>query len=136
MPNADVLGPIQRTLYDVLTGDVDLTAVISGVYDHVPEEAAFPYIVIGEATAVSSGALDRWGRRSAVTLHIWSAYHGWAEALTIVDHLVRLLDEQALAVPGHEFVACRHEQTVTLRDPDADLRHVPCRFSIETERPA
>ena len=134
--NADVLAPIQQALYTRLTSDAGLMADVTGVYDHVPEGAAFPYVVLGEATATPQGALDRYGRRSTVTLHVWSAYHGWSEALGIVDHLIRLLDLQTLTVAGHDFVAMRHEQTVTLRDPDEDLRHVACRFAIETENPA
>lgn len=133
MPNTDVLAPLQQALYTRLTGDAALMADVAGVHDQVPEQAAYPYIVIGEATATPQGAHDRYGRRSTVTLHIWSTYHGFSEALGVLDHLVRLLDHQALPIAGHHTVAVRHAQTVTMRDPDADLRHVAVRFAVETE---
>lgn len=136
MANTDVLAPLQTALYQRLTGDTALMADVTGVYDHVPEGAGFPYLVLGEATATPQGALDRYGRRSTVTLHVWSAYRGYFEALGVVDHLLRLLERQPLAVSGHATVAVRHEQTVTMRDPDADLRHVAVRFAVETEHEA
>lgn len=136
MSNTDVLWPLQTAIYTLLTGDTELMADVTGVYDHVPEGTGFPYVTIGAATATPQGAHDRYGRRSTVTLHVWSAYHGWSEALSIVDHLLRLLDHQDLTVDGHEFVSVHHEQTVSMQDPDEDLRHVAVRFAVETEHPA
>lgn len=136
MPNIDVLGPLQQAVHQLLTGDAQLMADVTGVLDHVPDGQAFPYVVVGEATATPQGAHDRYGRRVTETLHVWSAYHGWAETLTVVGHLVRLLDHQAVTVAGHHLVAVRHEQTVTMRDPDADLRHAAVRFAFETEHVA
>lgn len=135
MANADVLAPIQQALYDVLTGDATLMDDVEGVFDHVPDGTQFPYVTLGAATAIPRGAHDRYGRRVTETLHVWSAYHGWAEAQTIVGHLLRLLDHQTLTVTGHTFVSLRHEQTVSMQDPDDDLRHIAVRFAIETEHP-
>jgi hypothetical protein len=133
MPNADVLWPVQVAMYARASADPGLSGRVTGVFDHVPEGQAFPYLVVGEATATPRGAHDRFGARATVTLHIWSAYHGFAEALAIADDLLRLFDHQPLTVDGHDTVYVHHEQTVTLRDPDADLRHVAVRFAIETE---
>jgi hypothetical protein len=67
-----------------------------------------------------------------MTLHIWSDYGGFAEALGIVRHLMRVIDHQPIAVPGRQLVYAHHEQTVTMRDPDPDVRHVSVRFAFET----
>ncbi len=129
MSNADVLAPIQVAILDRLSPT--LTAL-----DEVPKKTAYPYVVVGEATSTPRGANDRFGARTTITLHVWSAYHGWGEALGIVDDLMLLLDHQPLPISGHSTVAVRHEQTATMRDPDPDLRHAVVRFSIETEHPA
>lgn len=134
--NTNVLGPLHTAIYGRLTGDVTLMAKVTGIFDHVPEGSGFPYVTIGEATSTPDGAHDRFGARSTVTIHVWSARHGFSEALAIASDLMRLLDHQALIVNGHDTVAVRHQQTVTMRDPDADLRHVPVRFAIETENAA
>ena len=136
MPNSDVLLPLQGAVRSLLLADVTLAGKVSGVFDSVPEGTAFPYVTIGDATSNPDNAHDRFGARSTVTLHVWSAYHGYLEALDIADDLLRLLDHQPLAVAGHDTVAIRHQQTVPMRDPDSDLRHVACRFAIETETSA
>lgn len=133
MANSSPLWPIQTALYARLSADATLDGRISGVFDHVPETQTFPYVVVGEATVTSQGAHDRFGARATVTCHVWSAYHGFSEALAIADDLVRLIDHQPLALDGHHTVAVRLEQTITMRDPDTDLRHVAVRFAIETE---
>lgn len=130
MVNADVLLPVQRAVFTRL--DAELTC---GVHDLVPEGAAYPYVVIGEATDTPDNAHDRYGHDSTVTLHVWSTYHGTTEALGIAGELIGLLDHQPLVVDGFDTVAVRHRQTVVMRDPDADLRHVVVRFAITTEQP-
>lgn len=133
MNNTDVLWPIQVGIRAALVADGTLDGRITGVFDHVPEKQAYPYVVVGEATETPLGAHDRFGARATVTLHIWSTYHGFQEALQVRADLMRLLDHQPIDVGDHDLVAVRHAQTVTMRDPDADLRHVAVRFAIETE---
>lgn len=133
MNNADTLWPIQVAVRTRLLADTTLAGKVTGVLDHVPREQTRPYVVIGEATATPQGAHDRFGARSTITLHVWSDYHGYSQALSIVDDLLRVLDHQPLTIGGHHDVAVRFQQTVTMRDPDPDLRHVVVRFAIETE---
>lgn len=140
-PNVEPLLPVLAALDTLLGGaagfDVDVLGdtVTVGVYDHVPEGAAFPHVVIGETTQVPENMHDRFGHRVTVTLHIWSAEHGYFEALAIASHISTLLDHKPLVVDGFDVVAIRHEQTITMRDSDADLRHVPVRYAVHTELP-
>lgn len=136
MPNVDVLGPLQQAQYDRMTGDATLMGKVTGVFDRVPEGTAFPYVQLGEQIATPQGAHDRYGRRTVFTLHVWSAHDGFSEAYGIVDDLLRLFELQDLTVAGHHTVVVRHVQTVTMRDPDGDLRHVAVRFAAETENDA
>lgn len=131
MQNVDVLLPAQRALYNALTGNLTPP---TGVHDEVPDDATFPYVVIGEATATPDNAHDRFGHVATVTLHVWSSAHGYTEALGIVGELLALLDHQALTLDGLDSVVVRWQQTVTMRDPDRDLRHAIARFAISTEQ--
>lgn len=130
--NSDVLLPTQTALYGLLS--VELAPSI-GVHDEVPEGAAFPYVVIGEATVGPDNTHDRFGHVATVTLHVWSTAHGYSETLGIVGQLLELLDHQTLTIAGVDAVVVRWQQTVTMRDPDRDLRHGVVRFSISTEQP-
>lgn len=132
--NSDVAWPIQVAMHARATGDAALSAAVTGVYDHVPESAALPYVTIGEFTVTPTGAHDRFGSRATVTLHAWSTYHGRQEITAIVGHLVRLFDHQPLDVDGAHTVYVHHEQTVTLTEQNNDIRHAACRFAIETEQ--
>lgn len=128
MPNIDALGPTQTALFTVLDA-----GLAQPVYDHVDEGATFPYVVLGDATSTPEHSHDRFGARTTETIHVWSAHHGFSEANGIVSQIIGLLDHQELTVTGHHTVAVRWEQTIPMRDPDADLRHVAVRFAITTE---
>lgn len=137
-PNDDVLAPIQQAMHTRMTGDAALTGRVTGVFDEVPSGQDYPYVVHGEHTSTGQGegAHDRYGRRSTVTLHVWSAYHGTREMLAVVGDLLRLFDLQPLTVDGHRVLSVRQEQTVTMRDPDRDLRHAAVRFAVTTQTEA
>lgn len=128
------LGPIQEAVYDVLSADATLAALITGVFDEVPEGTAYPYVVIGEALEQPDNAHDRFGRQTVETLHVWSDHRGFSDATSIASRVIALLDHQPLTIAGRHHVVTRYEFSQALRDPDKPgLRHIPIRFRILTE---
>ena len=128
---------IQTAVYDLLTGDATLTTTLgAGVYDEVPETAKLPYVVIGEAYETPDLTHNQKGRRTTITLHVWSEQDGFTEAADIADRVITLLDHTALAVSGWSHVVTRFDFSQMLRDPDPNLRHVPVRFVVVTEEAA
>lgn len=132
MDNTDPSWPLQVAIYERLTSDEALMADISGVFDHVPRQTEFPYVSIGSFTSTPSGAHDRFGARTTVTLHGWSTYSGRKEVAVLAGHLLRILDHQPVEAEGLHTVYVHHEQTVTQTEQSNDIRHVSCRFAIET----
>lgn len=131
--SADVsLGVVQTAIYQALSQAPELAGV--GVHDEIPEPAAWPYIVVGEAIEQPDNTHNRFGWQTLATLHIWSRYEGFAEANAIASHVTRLLDHQPLDVSGRHHVVTRSEFAQTLRDPEPGIRHVVLRFRIFTER--
>lgn len=128
------LGPIQEAVYELLTGDTTLMGLVSGIYDEVPEGAAYPWVAIGEALEQPDDRLDGFGRQTVLTLHVWSKHRGFSEATTIASRLMQLLDHQPLDIAGHHHVVTRYEFSQTLRDPEPGVRHIPIRFRILTEQ--
>lgn len=125
---------IQKAVYAKLTGDATLMSKVTGVFDAVPQNQAFPYIVIGDATEVPWDHMGgKRGHETTMALHIWSRYNGFAEALGILADVNRLLDRAALAVTGFATVQCAYEWSTTLRDPDGITRHVPVRYRLLVE---
>lgn len=132
-PNELALLPVQGAMFARIKADAVLNAAIGGrVYDEPPEGAAYPYVVLGDGVETPDNEVAAFASRVAATLHVWSAYRGFREALVIAGHLIRVLDRQPLVVEGRGVVAVRHEQTITLRDPDSDVRHVVVRFAVDT----
>ena len=58
------------------------------VYDENPENAPYPYIVMGEITARDWSDKSADGTEVYSTIHIWSQYHGRKEADEMADALV------------------------------------------------
>lgn len=128
------LGPIQEAVYGVLAADAALGGLVSGVFDEVPETAAYPYVVIGEALEQPDNRHGTFGRQTVITLHVWSKSRGFAEGNAIASRVVALLDHQPLTVVGRHHVVTRYEFSQTLRDPEPHVRHIPIRFRILTEQ--
>ena len=127
---------VQSAVYARLKGDATLTGMISGVYDYVPETAAYPFVVIGEALETPDNRHGGFGRQTVITLHAWSRYQGYAQVLRIGARVTELLDHQPLTIPGLSWIATRFEFSQTLTDPEppGDIRHLVLRYRIVTEQ--
>lgn len=130
------LWPVQTAVRAKLKADATLTALITNVYDYVPEAAAYPYIVIGEALETPALAHDRFGRHTVPTLHVWDQYQGFKRVLEIGARVNALLDHQPLTITGLAHVVTRFEFSQTLTDPDGDgdIRHLVLRYRVVTEQ--
>ncbi|WKV74723.1 DUF3168 domain-containing protein [Streptomyces sp. PCS3-D2] len=130
------LGPVQQAAYTLLTADTELMALITGVYDYVPEDVVFDYVTIGEATEIPDNRHGGFGRQTTLTLHVWTRYRGHARGQRIAARIVALLDHQPLTITGLHHVSTRFEFSQTLTDPEppGDIRHIPMRFRITTEQ--
>ncbi|MGW1035005.1 DUF3168 domain-containing protein [Streptomyces antibioticus] len=129
--------PTRDAVLAALTADAPLMALVTGVLDNVPEPQGFPYIELGESVETPENAHDRHGSAVLQTLHIWSRYRGYAQALTIAARVLQALDHRPLVIEGHTWRWTRFVSLQTLTDPEPphDIRHVPMTFRIGTEVP-
>jgi len=100
------------------------------VYDAVPEESTYPYIVIGDDIA------NNWGTKSfpawnvLVTIHVWSSYDGWQEVKAIMEAIEEKLCINEFVLPNHTIAVLLPESMQVLRDPSG-LRHGILRLRIK-----
>ena len=128
------IGPVQVAIYQRLTGDSALMALVSGVYDQVPENKAKPYVRIGDHLSTPDNDLTSYGREITVTIHVWTQARGNTSGQAIAARIGQLLDhqERQLLVEGHQVVSIRQEFDQALPDPDPQVRHHVLRFRITT----
>ena len=123
--NADNL---QRALYDALTGDVTLMALITGVYADVqqpdlPEsDSNFPYVVIGQDNLSPFDTKTDNGASALCQLDIWSRQNNLIEVKEIAGAIYDVLQKGSLNITGADHVLTRIESQTFSKDPDGQTK--------------
>ena len=120
---------LQTTIYSTLSSDNTLTSTLgAGVYDEVTEGATYPFVALGEETAIDYSTKDLDGGETTINVHIWSQYKGSKETKQIMDRIHDLLHDSNLSVTGFNLRNLRFEFSDIMRDPDGVTRHGVMRF--------
>jgi len=120
---------LQTTIYSTLSGDNTLTNTLgAGVFDEVLENATYPFVSLGEETAIDYSTKDLNGGEYTINIHVWSQYKGSKQTKEIMDRVHDLLHDSSLSVSGFNLVNLRFEFSDILRDPDGVTRHGVMRF--------
>ncbi len=133
---ADSQWPLQQALHAALTGDAELQAFLGNparVFDQVPQDSDFPYLVIGEDTTGAFDTKTEDGMEHRLTIHSWSRYRGLKETKQLMAAVAAALDGASLSVSGHDLVLIRQEFGATFLDPDGLTRHGVQRFRALTQ---
>lgn len=121
---------LQQAVYDQLSSYPSMPPV----YDDVPGDAAFPYVVVGEDTHIPFDTDDSLGSESTLTLHVWSRYCGKKECKEIMALIYDALTRQALVLEAHYLITIEFEYSEVLLDPDGITRHGVQRFRALVEQ--
>lgn len=125
---------LQKAIYTALD-NANITDAsgnpISGVFDDVDEDTAFPYVTVGEETAINAGTKTLDAHEHTITLHIWSRYRGGRkEVKEIMQQVFSALHNSDITVDGASLVNIRHEFEQTLVEADGITRHGIMRFRV------
>ena len=112
---------LQAAAYARLTSQLGATPV----YDFVPQDSAFPYVVVGETTSLAWDTKTADGQEFTVTLHAFTRGAGRKGLNALVEAVRLALHEHPLAVAGHAVAVLRCEFTQTLQEdgPEGDPGH-------------
>jgi hypothetical protein len=120
---------LQKAIFNQLSGSiVGLDSANISVFDDVPENTSYPYVVIGEETATNNGSKDLDGLEYTLTVHVWSNYRGRREIKEIMQSVYENLHDTAISVTGASLVNVRQEFNTTLAENDGITRHGVMRF--------
>jgi hypothetical protein len=140
---------IQKSIYAKLRADANLSALLakdvqnntqSAIYDNVPEavdsgsDSVFPYVTIGDDTAVDWDTDNSQGKEATLTIHSWSRYRGRKEVKEIQGAIYNALHLSNLIITGYHSVLMVSEYSETLVDPDGLTRHGVQRFRLIVEK--
>ncbi len=106
-PSAD----LQKAVYSALAANTSLIAALGGtkIFDHIPQKASFPYLVIGQATDRDWSTSSEDGSEHRMTIHIWSEKSNRQQVYQL-QQLVRFdLHDAQLSAQDHNVVHLRHE---------------------------
>lgn len=81
---ATKLFEVQQKIYAALDSNVELKAIITGVYDYVPEDVQVPYITFGQMLSTEDSTKTDDGEKMNIFIEIWSENQGRKEALKIL----------------------------------------------------
>ena len=120
---------LQSKIFTTLNTDNTLTNTLgANVFDDVPEETAFPLVVLGEDTTVDFSTKDLIGSETTINIDVFSRYRGSKETKNIMDRIHTLLHDSSLTVSGVNLINLRFEFSDVIRDPDGITRHGIMRF--------
>ena len=122
---------LQQAIRSRLTDSSEVaSAGVTAVYDHVPQCADFPYVVIGEDSGTPADTDDTLDADHIVTVHTWSRYRGRKQTKKIQQAVYDVLHRQPLSIGNAQFVDCTLESQETFLDADGLTRHGVQRFRI------
>ena len=119
---------LQTTIYNALNVSAVTTTLGCGVYDEVIEGNTYPFIALGEETAIDYSTKTSTGSETTINIHIWSQYKGSKQTKEIMDKVHDLLHDSNLTVTGFNLINLRFEFSDIMRDPDGITRHGVMRF--------
>jgi hypothetical protein len=123
---------LQSSIYTALNVSAITTTLACGVYDEVVEGNSYPFITLGEETAIDYSTNNLVGAETTINIHIWSRYKGSKQTKEIMDKVHDLLHDVSLTVSGVNLINLRFEYSDIMRDPDGITRHGVMRFRAIT----
>ncbi len=126
---------LQKATYQALKADSALTSLLGAnwLYDDVPQDAEFPYVVIDQMRLNDWSTGSERGSEHILMLHIWSRYRGKREIHEIADAIRVALDDVELTLDDNRLINLTHQYSDLKRDEDGETWHGVMRFRAVTE---
>lgn len=107
------LTPVQTAIYAALAA----SPATYPVHDAVPQGTAYPYLVIGEVTALPDEELEAASVDASFTLHAWSRHAGKKQAHAMLEFARARLDNVDIGggawACSEDFAEVMEDQTST-----------------------
>lgn len=125
---------IQAAITAALKADGTLTAMVTGVFDNVPQGTDYPYVTIGEDNHNEWDTNTTLGSDCTITIHTWSQHRGRQETKEIQGAIYDALHHAELTYPGYSFILTDFVSSQSFVDADGMTRHGVQTFRVLIER--
>ncbi len=96
---------VQKAIYEKLTANSSLMSAVSGVFDQVPQDTAFPLVIIGDIRADNIANLAKNGIEHRIIINVFSREAGKKQAADIMGIIEGVLHNNSINVSGQTFVS-------------------------------
>lgn len=118
-----------------LGSDSTLTSTLgASVYQRVPENASFPYVVVGKATEVPDETFGDEGREITLTAHCWSDLPDDDICEKVANRVTILLNRATFSLSGFNLTYCLLESAVHV--PEEFFAHIAVTFRVRVSENA
>lgn len=118
------LWELQKAIFQRLSSDPSVTGLVTGVFDHVPNDQAFPYIQLGDPNMLPFDTKTSSGEEIAFVIHAWSQYPGKKEAYDILNACLKSITLSPLSIEGgFSIVRVERQQIQVFDDIDGRNKH-------------
>lgn len=126
---------LQRAIYEALSGDAALTALIGAgaITDRRLATQAAPLVVIVGIDSADHSTATEAGEEHTIMLDIWSDAAGHRQAQAITAAVRAVLHDAALMPAGHRLVLLLHRDTRLSREGKSRFHRAQMRFRAVTE---
>tara|TARA_R100001510_G_C7449952_1_gene75296 strand:- start:74 stop:481 length:408 start_codon:yes stop_codon:yes gene_type:complete len=123
---------LQTILYSTLNGDSTLDGIVGNnrIFDNVPQDTDYPYVVIGNINVINRGTKSLDGNEYNVDIDVWSTYRGKKEISEAMERIYELLHDTTYTVSGANMVISQVRNTITLVENDGITRHGVLTLSV------
>ena len=123
---------LQTILYSTLNGDSTLDGIVGNnkIFDNVPQDTSYPYVAIGDITAINRGTKTLDGNEYVLDIDVWSTYRGKKEISDALERIYELLHDTTYSVSGANMVVSQVRNTITLVENNGITRHGVLSLSV------
>jgi hypothetical protein len=125
-----VSSPLQKKIFEILSQDIELSGMITGIFDVVPDEQKFPFVMIGKDSLNDFGSHTGSGFEGNCDIDVYSQAHGLKEAKEIASRVYSLLHEIDLALEDFPTLSFRCDILDVFKEPDNRTVRGLLRFKI------
>lgn len=134
--SAETQWDIQKEIYNLLVNDSNLNAIVgSRIYDYVPDNSDFPYVVITDMIATPFDSQIGNGMQVKLSIGAFSDYKGTKEIKDIMRIVYDLLHNNSglINIAGQNVILCQFVSSKIAQDIKEQIRHSSQIFEIITE---